>query len=262
LLRAVGRAQENQPGEKTVQALAAFVTMLAYPVTWWLLARHGRKKGWNAFKRHGGGALAGFLGMFVVALALMPFVPATPEVAAIEEQAKDAKSSESAEAAKQKAAVATEAKRPVVEATPAVRTLTFTVDEYAERLNANLRTANLPFRVQPTVENGIFRSMLSDRHALIVNVDEKTGRVAGVLLMAQGDGSLESGMDVFMVGTAAIAAAIPGARMDDGLGRQIMEMVTEAGESNEPSERIRNDVEFGVSRSDAIGMMFSAEPVE
>lgn len=143
-----------------------------------------------------------------------------------------------------------------------VSTLGIAPQEFVDRLNANLQKADLPYRGRVKIENGVMQSMLSDRHALIANVDLDSGQLREVLVIASGDGTFKSGADVLLVGVAAMAAAIPDARMDDGLGNLVADMVSEAIDSGNSVKRVRSDTEISVTKSDQIGLMFSASPVE
>lgn len=152
-----------------------------------------------------------------------------------------------------------------VEPEPAKRvaTLDLTPRQYVDRLNANLRTADLPFRAKVnTIERGVMKSMLSDNLGLIVMVDESSGRLREVVMLASGDGTPVSGAHAMMLGVAAISAAIPGSRMDDGLGKLTLEMLSEAIDSGETVKRVRNDTQISVSRNDLVGVMFTARPAD
>ena len=55
-----------------MQAVAGLLGLFALVVTWILVARHGRKAGWGAMKRHAIGAVAGFVLMIIVTLIFAP----------------------------------------------------------------------------------------------------------------------------------------------------------------------------------------------
>lgn len=142
-----------------------------------------------------------------------------------------------------------------------VRTLTVTPQQYVDRLNMVLTSAELPFRAQAgEINNGFMQSLLSDHLLLMARVDDSSGHLNEVTLIAQGDGTIASGLNVMLVGAAVITAAIPDAKMDDGVGKLVLDMVSEATNGDGAAKRLRNGTRISVSRSDQIGFMFTASP--
>lgn len=91
-----------------------------------------------------------------------------------------------------------------------------TPQDYAQRLNALMEEATLPYRLPdtPEVEIGdVHDSMtlqLDNHNTLIVLVDKASQRVASITLIVNGDQSADSDASVLLTTAAVAAAAMPG----------------------------------------------------
>jgi len=194
-------------------------------------------------------ALGGFgvaFGLFVLTAIIIP-PPAGEKVAAKEAKAASRPAPEKAEKAEKPQA----AEKP---------SLGIDVEEFADRFNALAVKADKPWRISNvTMKGDAFSYMLNDRIGLVgtVRSDEE---LTGVVTMAGGDGSLGSGVDVFMVMGMTYCAAAGIADLKQ-CGGPIMPLMKDYEEGSEPLKTTINNIELSYSRSEQMGNMFSISPV-
>lgn len=139
-----------------------------------------------------------------------------------------------------------------------VKSLRMTPAAYAERINPLLEQFEKPYRVNPDeVTNGevqdVINSKLGPFASLILTVSKDTGDVVDVMLIGVGDGKPSSGLEIMMIGTAALAAAAPGADYRD-IFKQLPEMMRGSTETY-------GQVKLSIKTPDQMGTWFMAAPL-
>lgn len=85
--------------------------------------------------------------------------------------------------------------------------------QYADSFNGTMKTLNLPYRLKSTVKAGVAKDVLetqlSDLLSVVASVDKKTGKVKDAMLMATGDGSKQSGLEIMGAALALVSGAVP-----------------------------------------------------
>lgn len=237
-----------------------FIAVLAIAVlvfAWWWLAsklqRNGR--GW-LLRNFVGSTVGSFAGLMVVILALaVGIIEAKPK--------SETKPAESLVEAHAPEPVITQAEVvspavPVSKDKPA-KTLGLTPKQYATRLNALLKKLDLKHRIDgsrvvPGEFNNVLNAEIGKYTALVATISKDNGEVLDVVLMAGGDGTPESGLEIMMVGSAVLTAAT-----DDVEFREVFQGLPSMIKGQ---ERTYGAVKLSAKNMDQLGTWFLASPVE
>ena len=194
-------------------------------------------------------ALSGFgvaVGLFVLTAIIIP-PPSEEKAAAKEAKALSEPAPEHVEKAKAPQA-------------PQKPSLGIDVEEFADTFNALAVKADKPWRISNvTMKGNAFSYMLNDRIGLVGTV-RSDKELTGVVMMAGGDGTLGSGVDVFMVMSMTYCAAAGISDLKQ-CGGPIMPLMKNFEEGDEPLKTTINNIELSYSRSEQLGNMFSISPV-
>lgn len=138
-------------------------------------------------------------------------------------------------------------------------TLPFTVDAFSSRFNALAGKADKPWRIDNVkIDDGSFKYMLTEKIGLVGTVGTN-GNMTGLIVLAGGDGTRMSGLDVFMAMAVVYCASIETADLKQ-CGSPLMEMVNAHAEGGDATKKIINNIEFSYARSDTIGNMLTVSP--
>ncbi|AJY11169.1 hypothetical protein K6W16_19465 [Burkholderia dolosa] len=233
---------------------------------WRFAASQWAKRGHGKVVRNFGGAGGGFI---AASIFLMVFLPAPHQDASAKKAEPGATASASVAASAMTVATAS---APAAIDSPAnsepekiEATLDFTPKEYQDRFNKVMRELDLPFRANLKIEPGkgnldTAQTRLNDHLAIMASVDKKSGKLTGVLMIGEGDGSFESGANVLMIGTASMIAAVPNGTTKT-VGPEVLKLMREFETgSDKPSSRILNGVRLSHTRTPGVATMFAAEP--
>lgn len=139
-----------------------------------------------------------------------------------------------------------------------VKSLQMTPAVYADRINPLLGQFEKPYRVNPaevsTGEvNNVLKAELGPFASLILTVSKDTGDIVDVMLIGVGDGSPSSGVEIMLIGTAALAAAAPEANHRD-IFKKLPEMM-------KGSKETYGQVKLSIKSTDQMGTWFMAAPI-
>lgn len=134
------------------------------------------------------------------------------------------------------------------------------VDDFSGRFNDLAASAEKPWRIKNVQMKGnSFSYMLNDRIGFVGTV-RPDKELTGVIVMGSGDGSVGSGVDVFMVmGMAYCAAAGIGDLKQ--CGRPILPLMQDYEEGDETRKSTINNIRLSYSRSRQLGNMLTISPV-
>ncbi|MDD1980017.1 hypothetical protein [Pseudomonas asiatica] len=207
--------------------------------TWWWLAGRMKKSGSGWLTRQVAGSFACcFMAVMVATIAVL-----TGTI-----ESKKPEQASAPNVAEQKVALAK------VE----VKTLRMTPSVYAQRINPLLEKFEKPYRVDPgevtkgEVQN-VLKTNLGPYATLVAAVSKETGEIVDVMLIGVGDGKPLSGLEIMMIGTAALAAAAPEADHRD-IFKKLPEMM-------KGSKETYGQVELSVKSTDQMGTWFMAGPI-
>lgn len=214
----------------------------------WLARRLGRNgRGW--FVRHLIGSSVGSVaGLLVVSLAL--------SVGIISSEKKEAEVEKVVQEKSPTPLASTEVVKPA--AVQEKKTLGFTPDEYAERLNKMLKIADMEHRVHAKQVivgevNDVLNISIGKHAALVAGVSKVNGQVLDVVVMGSGDGTPSSGLDIMMVASAALAAAASDVDFSE-VFRGLPALI-------KGQDRTYGDVKLSAQQMDGMGTWFFASPI-
>jgi len=150
------------------------------------------------------------------------------------------------------------AKREVAPGAFDVKSLQMTPIVYADRINPLLEQFEKPYRVDPAEVstgdvNNVLKAELGPFASLILTVSKNTGDIVDVMLIGVGDGSPSSGVEIMLIGTAALAAAAPEANHRD-IFKKLPEMM-------KGSKETYGQVKLTIKATDQMGTWFMAAPI-
>jgi len=145
---------------------------------------------------------------------------------------------------------------PVEEQQP---TLEFTPPLFAERFNALAKAADKPWRISAFAqEKTSIKYMLSDHLGFVGNVGSN-GNVQGLMVLGSGDGTLGSGVDVFMVMSIAYCAANDLIDLKR-CGPPVLKLTQDFKEGEEASKMVANNIKWTFTRNDLMGSILILDP--
>lgn len=194
--------------------------------TWWWIAKGMKQRGRGWLTRNLVGSFAGcFMAIFVVGLSISAGIidSKSPEPAAV-----------------------------------AVKTLRITPSVYAERINPLLEKFEKPYRVDPAdITKGevqdILKANLGPHASLVAAISKDTGELVDVTLIGIGDGKPMSGLEIMMIGAAALAAAAP-----DADYREVFKSLPQLVKGG---SQTYGQVKLSVKPTDSMGTWFMAAPI-
>lgn len=140
------------------------------------------------------------------------------------------------------------------------QSLLFTPEQFAARFNALATEADKPWRISNIqVTKNSFKYMLSDHLGFIGDVGSD-GQVKGLVLLGSGDGTLDSGMNVFMAMAITYCAATDTTDLKR-CGPPMLELSNSFKDGGDATETISNNMKISFSRSDAVGSIMTVGPV-
>lgn len=150
--------------------------------------------------------------------------------------------------------------RAEVEAGPDIG---ITPAQYAERFNTHMSELGQSFRIQADYEpsgmaQDTFNTTVTPNIAL-VGTAKSSGAMNGVTVIAQGDGTPESGAAMILVASVGLASVQDSKSVDQVMNDIVMELVAEASQNGEAA-READGIRYSLSLSDMIGAMFTAGP--
>lgn len=207
--------------------------------TWWWLAGRMKKRGGGWLTRQ----VAGSFACCFMAVAIAGIAVSTGIV-------------ESKTPSQASASVTT--KRDITLEASEVKSLQMTPAAYADRINPLLEQFEKPYRVNPTPVsigevNNVLKAELGPFSSLILTVSKDTGDIVDVMLIGVGDGSPSSGVEIMLIGTAALAAAAPEANHRD-VFKKLPEMM-------KGSKETYGQVKLSIKSTDQMGTWFMAAPI-
>ena len=207
--------------------------------TWWWLAGRMKKRGSGWLTRQVAGSFACcFMAVVIAGIAVSSGM--------VESKASD---QAGAPVATDKEAAQEGSEAKSLHMTPAI---------YADRINPLLEQFEKPYRVNPAeitvgdVQN-VVKANLGPFASLILTVSKDTGDIVDVMLIGVGDGTPSSGVEIMLIGTAALAAAAPQANHRD-VFKKLPEMM-------KGSKETYGQVELSIKSTDQIGTWFMATPI-
>lgn len=154
-----------------------------------------------------------------------------------------------------------QAESPTASQTPAAavqeqKSLRMTPVAYANQLNAILEKLERPYRVDPAqITKGdvsdVLNAKLGKYASLVAGVSKTTGEILEVTVIAGGDGTPTSGVEIMMAASAALTAAAPGA--------PLKEVFTGLPEMIDGKTMTYGKVQLSAKRSEELGTWFFAE---
>lgn len=146
----------------------------------------------------------------------------------------------------------------------------FNVEELLQRHDEALRNLNqkgLSLSVKDENDNGSYLTiqLLGDKNiGMVLTANNKTRSVRSVTAIGSGDGTMQSGLNIFL-GMLSVVMAIEDPFMPNELRSSAIEgiglhKIADLEEGQIDSER--NGVKYSLSRSQSLGILLIAEPVE
>jgi hypothetical protein len=207
--------------------------------TWWWLAGRMKKRGSGWLTRQVAGSFACcFMAVAIAGIAVSTGI--------VESKKPDQASAPIA------------ADQEVIPASSEVKSLQMTPAVYADRINPLLEQFEKPYRVNPAeitagdVQN-VLKANLGPFASLILTVSKDTGDIVDVMLIGVGDGSPSSGVEIMLIGTAALSAAAPEANHRD-VFKKLPEMM-------KGSKETYGQVRLSIKSTDQMGTWFMAAPI-
>lgn len=166
----------------------------------------------------------------------------------------------SADSAGGTAPVTASAPTPEAPAESAEQSLLFTPEQFAARFNALATASDKPWRINNIqVAKGSFKYMLNDHLGFVGDVGQE-GRVKGLVLLGSGDGTLDSGINVFMAMAMTYCAATDTTDLKR-CGPAMLELTNSFNDGGDAVETINNNIKISFSRSEAMGSIMTVGPV-
>lgn len=138
-------------------------------------------------------------------------------------------------------------------------TLPFTPGEFASRFNELAAEADKPWRISEfSVDGESIKYMLSDHLGFVGNIGTD-GRVKGLMVLGTGDGSLGSGVDVFILFATSYCAATDSGDLKR-CGPPVMKLMQDFKDGGEPTRTIINNMKLSFTRSDVMGTILTFDP--
>ena len=137
------------------------------------------------------------------------------------------------------------------------KTLGVTPEIYADRLNTIFKGAKLKHRVGTKVvtQGAVNDSLLievSQFTSLVISVSKVNGEMLGLTIIGAGDGTPSSGVDIMLVASAALNAAVPALEFKD--------LFADLPGLLKGQARVHGDIKLSASKIDQMGTFFFAEP--
>lgn len=146
----------------------------------------------------------------------------------------------------------------------------FTADEFIERYNLSLANLDrsMTFHLESETENydgkGITIQAVGDKNiGLVLSADNKTRKLYSFTFIGTGDGTLDSGLNVFM-GILACVMAVDDPDMPPESHKEILEelgLIDSKFSEQEKTEFTRNGVEYTLLLTEQIGIWFIGEAI-
>lgn len=153
-------------------------------------------------------------------------------------------------------------KQDATAATPAAKetekSLGYAPAVFADRFNALASKADKPWQItDPRVEGDSFKHMFNDHIGLVGHTAEN-GNVSGLIVIGTGDGTVASGIDVFMTMSMVYCAAT-GTNDLKKCGGPVLALTQSFKEGGKASETVVNNIRFTYQRSSMTGSLFSVD---
>lgn len=139
-----------------------------------------------------------------------------------------------------------------------VKTLGITPRQYAERINLIIAQMKKPYQVDGSaVESGevndVLTASLGPYASLVAGVSKHTGEILDITLIGAGDGKPVSGLEIMLMATAALTAAVPDA--------DYKEVISKLPAMTKGTPEIYGNVKLSVKQTDQLGIWFFASPL-
>lgn len=149
-------------------------------------------------------------------------------------------------------------KTPLASEKVIVKTLGVTPKQYAERINSIIKKFDKPYSVDGgSVKSGdvndVFSANIGPYTSLVASVSKENGQIQELTLIGAGDGKPLSGLEIMMMASAALAAAVPEADYKE-VFKKLPSML-------EGKPEIYGDVKLSVKSTDQVGTWFFASPL-
>ncbi len=138
-------------------------------------------------------------------------------------------------------------------------TLTVDLEAFSDRFDMFAEQADLPWRMErPSVEDGTFSHTINENLALIGNVGAKD-RITQILLIGTGDGSVSSGIEVFMAMTVLYCTTSQAEDIKQ-CGPKVQRLLQSFEDGGTAVETKSDGVVYNYIRTPATGSMMTITP--
>lgn len=143
--------------------------------------------------------------------------------------------------------------------------LGMTPEKFRQEFNRAAKELEFPYSINKiNIQNGsaqdVFQYMFTDHLGLTASVNKKDGTVRDMLVMGQGDGSLQSGVDIILAMGVLIETTNP--NLSPTERGNILKDLGIIGDNVDVSDldgkTIRNGIKYTVTSSPQLGIMLSA----
>lgn len=148
------------------------------------------------------------------------------------------------------------------------KNLEVTTEVFAERMNANLKKADSPFRLNIHIEDGkvndVFKYAFNDYLVMVGTIDKTSKNLSSITIITRGDGTTSSGVNIMAVVVSAYSAILGEDSMKTGEpGRVMIKLVNmKKNKMDEEStvSTILNGMKFSFMTNHTLGNWFTVEP--
>lgn len=139
-----------------------------------------------------------------------------------------------------------------------VKSLDFTPQQYNDRVNAIAGELKRPHQLEDVIYeegdvNDAYSAKLGPYVSLVGNVSRSTGKLVSVMVLVAGDGTPQSGADIILTASAALAAATPG-----GDRKAVLNKMSSIANG---TPEVFGNVKVSYSEAKGVANWFSASPL-
>lgn len=139
--------------------------------------------------------------------------------------------------------------------------ISLTTGEFIARFNALAKQADKPWKIERLDnESSLYSYEISDNFAFSGALNSEDD-IRNLIVVASGDGSLESGAEAFL-GMTVIYCAVNGIADLKKCGSPVLELMQSFTDGGEAAHSILNGRKFSYSRNEIVGNMLTIDPVK
>lgn len=139
-------------------------------------------------------------------------------------------------------------------------------DLFSANFNKFMKEVDSPLRIHDIqIEEGgvnnTFQYIFNDQLGLIGTLNKRDNTIRGIAMIAQGDGTIKSGANIFIVITGIIVSTNPGLIPEErgGILKDLGLFKKNTDINNLSGNTIRNNIKYYISSSNQVGIVFGAQ---